>query len=321
MGKRSGLVLLAGMAVAFLATAGHAEDTQKIAIGDITFNYSAASWRIEPDADGLVATCVQQDCRGATLDITRIEGEGGCTKEAMSAEAARLFPGAGRAYANIVRAGRFALVLAESHDGPDLSSPQYAHACLAWQGYEYRFAMRPETIGTQSWIGGALHYLVSQATAPEAPFEQVRIGDVAFRLSTEVWKITHVDENPNGSRKTALLTCRMPACSEPDLTASLSVVPASTQCPTAPIDVEFAFEGEAKHGEVLKEAPDGLDFITAEVWLGCRNFVPPRFSACGIHDGRSYHLTTTGGQSCRSSIWSVPENLLIDLLKSARVVE
>lgn len=320
MGRLSGIVLLAGIAGAILAAPVRAEDVRAIALGDITFNYSAASWRIERGSDGLVAACVQEDCSGATLDINQIDGEDSCTKDAMTAEAQRLFPGAQRAYANIVRAGRFALVLAESHDGPDLSSPQYAHACLAWQGHEYRFVMRPETIGTQSWIGGALHYLVSRATAPEAPVEELRIGHVTFGLSTEIWKIADVDQNPD-SRDTALLTCRMPSCDEPNLMAALSVVPADTPCPSPLTTNEFAYGGEARHGEVPKEAPDGLSFTTTEIWLGCRNFVPPRFSACGIHDGRAYHLATTGGQSCRSSIWSVPENLLIDLLKSARVVK
>lgn len=321
MGKPCGSLLLVAAMAAFFVTAARAETIQTVTIGDLTFNYSVASWRIEAGGDGLVATCVQQDCRGATLDITRIEGEDGCTKEAMSAEAAHLFPGAGRTYANIVRAGRFALVQAEAHDGPDLSSPQYTYGCLAWQGHEYRFAMRPETIGTQSWIGGALHYLVSQATAPEVPLERLSIGDVTFSLSTETWKIAHVDENPDGSGETALLTCRMPTCREPNLMAALSVTPADAPCPSPPTASEFAYGGEAKHGEILKETPDGLDFTTTEVWLGCRNFVPPRFAACTIHKERAYHLTTTGGQSCRSSIWSVPEHLLIDLLKSARVVK
>ncbi|MEQ1943114.1 hypothetical protein ABMA32_11925 [Mesorhizobium sp. VNQ89] len=321
MGKPSGIVVLAGMALAFLATVVSAEEMQAVVLGDITFNYSTASWLMERDGDDLVATCVQEDCRGAMIDISRIVGDGGCTKEAMIAEAARLFPGAGRAYANIVRAGRFALVLAEAHDGPDLSSPQYAHACLGWQGYEYRFAMRPETVGTQSWIGGALHYLVSQATAPEAPLTQLRIGDVTFSLSNEVWKVGPVAATADGSGETVLLTCRMPTCEEPSLTAALSVAQTDQPCPSPPTDVEFAYGGEAKNGEVLKETPEGLHFVTSEIWLGCRNFVPPRFAACGVHGGRAYHLTTPAGQGCRGSFWSVPQTVLIDVLKSARVTE
>ncbi|MBX3580472.1 MAG: hypothetical protein KF810_01055 [Rhizobiaceae bacterium] len=289
MGKLSRIVLLAGAVTAPFSVARAEMPSARATIGDITFNYSPEAWRIESSGDGLIATCVQEDCRGAVVDISRRDRESGCTKEAMGAEAARLFPVEDRFYENAIPLGRFALALAIRHAGPDLSSPEYAYGCLAWQGDEYRFAMRPETVGNQSSIGGALIYLVSRATAPEAPVPQLRVGEVTFK--------------------------------EPGLKAVLSVHPADTPCPSAPIGSENDDGGAPKLGTIQKERPDGLDFITAEFWLGCRNYVPPRFAACTVHNGRSYHLSTSGASSCRSSTSNVSQDVLVDLLKSARVAE
>lgn len=310
--------LLAGLSIELAAsTAVFADELASTAtLGDITFNYSPESWRIESGGDGLVATCVQEDCWAAVLDITRREGEAGCTEEEMRAEAERLFPVQGRAYANILSLGRFALVLAERHDGPELSSPEFAYGCLVWQDYEYRFATRPETVGSQSWIGGALAYLVSRATAPEAPVRQIRIGDITFALSTEQWRISHGEADG-----TVWLDCRMPTCGAPNLRASITVRDPAVPCPSPLLGNELQYEGNAILGTMPKEMPDGLDFTTATFHLGCRNYVAPRFTACTVHDGRSYHLSTVGAQSCRGSIWEIPESALRDFLTSARVVE
>lgn len=321
MGKLSRIVLLAGVVTAFFAGARAEIAPATATIGDITFNYSPEAWLIESGGEGLIVTCVQEDCRGAVVDISRRDRESGCTKEAMGAEAERLFPVEGRFYQNVIPVGRFALALAIRHDGPDLSSPEYAYGCLAWQGDEYRFAMRPETVGNQSSIGGALIYLVSRATAPEAPMTQLRVGEVTFSLSTEAWLISYRKPESDEAGETAWITCRMPTCEEPGLKAVLSVHPADTPCPSAPIGNEYYYGGGPKLGTIQKESPDGLDFITAEFWLGCRNYVPPRFAACTVHNSRSYHLSTSGVSDCRSSRWDVPQDILVDLLKSARVAE
>jgi len=285
-----------------------------ITIGDLTFNYEPTSWRIAQDGDRLVATCVQQDCTGAVIDISRRDGEAGCTREAMVAEAERLFPAPRRAYANILRTGRFALVLAERNAGPDLSSPTFAYGCLAWEGSEYRFAMRPETVGKQSWIGGALHYLISRATAPAAREAEVRVGDVSFRASTEVWSIA--DDEPG---ETIRLSCRMPTCYEPGQVVELSVRSPEQPCPAVPKDNDGFDSSETTIVTLTSEVPDGLDFIVSSTYLGCRNYVPPLLAACSVHLARSYHLATLGEVGCQSSAWAIPDSALIDLLKSARV--
>jgi hypothetical protein len=68
-----GLLLVASVALscsgaAFASAAG---SVSSAAIGNLTFTYQPESWRIVPDGDGLIATCVQADCDGAVVDISR----------------------------------------------------------------------------------------------------------------------------------------------------------------------------------------------------------------------------------------------------------
>lgn len=306
--------LIACLAAVLACAAVARAEPQQITLGDLTFNFQPESWHIEPEGDGLVAICMQEDCRGAVIDITRRDGEAGCTRGAMLAEAERLFPAGERAFAIIYPAGRFALVMAERHDGPTLSGPEYVHACLTWQGSEYRFAMRPETVGTQSWIGGALHHLVAQATAPAAPVERLRFGAVDFHVSTETWTI---EDDAGGD--SALLTCRMPTCREPGLTATLTVHQPPRSCPTADDGGGLPGEADTRIEILPLGAPDGLEIAISETLLGCRNYMPPGFYACAVHNGRSYHLSTFTPMSCRSPIDRIPRDILIGLMQDARI--
>lgn len=318
MGVSTGIGLLAGLAAGFIAIAGARADPPpaSITLGDLTFRYQPTSWLIEREGEQLVATCMQEDCRDAVVDISRRDGEDGCTLAAMRAEVERLFPTRERAYGNILRTGRFALVLAEAHDGPTLSSPGFAYGCLAWQGSEYRFAMRPETVGTQSWIGGALHYLVSQATAPAARIERIRLGEADFHVSTEFWTFQQ-DETGDVLR----LTCRMPACHEPGKTAILSAHSPPQACPARSMQQEDLDWTRVRIDTLPADAPGGLDVTVTTTMLGCRNYVPPHVEACAVHGDRSYHLSTPGAYGCRSSIWEIPDSVLLDLLRGARIAE
>lgn len=285
-------------------------------LGDITFRYSPNSWSITEDGGGLVARCLQDDCFGATLDVTLHDGEAGCTEEAMKSAAERLLPYPGRAYVNTLRAGRFGLVMAERHLGPELSSPAYVHACVPWQGKEYRFAMRPETVGTQAWIGGALHYLVYLATAPAAPVETLAAGDATFDIPTEIWRIAEI-----ASGESWLLSCRVPACDEPGIFATLSVASPARKCGSADeaLDLIENLGGDRIVSEQAGSDPQSLRFTVTTTYLGCRNYVPPRISACAVHKDRSYHIATSGGGGCKASVWAVPETALFDLMRSGRI--
>lgn len=316
MGGFAKLGLAASLAVWGLAVTSARADPppQHVALGDLTFHFPPGSWQIIPKGDRLIATCMQEDCRDAVIDISRRDGEDGCTLETMAAEAERLFPAQDRAYANTLPAGRFALILAARHDGPDLSSPLYVHGCVPWQGQEYRFAMRPESVGTQSWIDGALHYLVSQATAPAAKVEELRLGGVTFRIPSEIWTISSISPG-----ETALLICRMPTCHQPGQTASLSVHSPPRPCPDTSWD-GHEMDGDSTEVRLLaKEAPDRLDFTLSTTFSGCRNYVPPHVSACSVLDGRSYHLSTSGSIGCRSSFPGIPDEALREILKEARI--
>jgi hypothetical protein len=313
MGAWNWAGLAAALAIGLAGVARADPPPQSIAIGEITFHYSLASWQFAREGERLVATCVQADCTGAVVDISRREGEDGCTKEAMAAEAERLFPRGERHYANTMRAGRFAIALAVRHDGPELSSPAFAYGCVAWQGSEYRFAMRPETVGSQAWIDGALHYLVARASAPAARVEELRLGEIVFPVSTEAWRSAEVAPG-----ETVRLTCLMPTCDEPGLMATLSVRSPAEPCPAAQ-GYDVVDSGETVIGTLAGEAPDGIDFTISTTWLGCRNYVPPRFAACAVLNGRSYHLATFGAAGCKASGWEIPEGVLAELLKGARV--
>jgi len=304
-----------GVALAFVALAlARAETATAVTLGDLTFHYKPEAWRIVPDGDGLVAACVQDDCRGATIDISRRDGEDGCTKGTMAAEAERLFPDARRSHENILPSGRFALVLAQRHVGRDPGSPQFVLGCVAWQGSEYRFAMRPETVGTQSWIGGALHYLVSQATAPEARVETVRIGEVDFAIQTEIWRFSEMGEGGG-----LLLPCRAPTCREPTPLATLSSRSPAEPCPAPQGAFEDGAESETLIQTLPATAPDGLSFTVSTTLLGCRNYVPPHIEACSVHGDRSYHLSALEPQGFQLHVWDIPEQGLVDLLRSARI--
>ena len=314
--KGIGLLAVVGMWLLGVASACAEPPPARITIGDLTFSYEPASWHMVPIGEQLVATCLQEDCRGAVVDISRREGETGCTLEAMAAEAERLFPVEGVAYASIFPAGRFALVFARRHDGPTLSSPQFVHGCVAWQGSEYRFAMRPETVGDQSWISAALHRLVSEATAPPARLQEIRLGEVSFHVSTEEWTIAD-DRTDEGVQ----LTCRVPSCDRPGPIAVLSSRSPALPCPATVEGYDRLEDTYTQIEMLVDEASDGLDFAISTTALGCRNDVPPRFEACTVHGDRSYHLSTLGPQSCSASNEEIPRGLLTELLQGARIAQ
>lgn len=287
-------------------------------LGEITFRYNPNSWSITEDGNGLVARCLQDDCFGATLDVTLHDGEDNCTEEAMRSAAERLWPYPGRAYVNTLRAGRFGLVMAERHLGPELSSPAYVHACVPWQGKEYRFAMRPDTVGTQAWIGGALHYLVHLATAPAARVDTLHAGDAAFVVPTEIWRVSEFVPGESW-----LLSCRVPACDKPGIFVTLSVASPARESRDM-VDSDDLVQdlgGDRVVTELAGSDPRSLRFAVTTTYLGCRNYVPPRISACAVHKDRSYHIATSGGGGCRASVWTVPDAALFDLMRSATVRE
>lgn len=284
----------------------------KARIGDLTFRYDPFNWRFEPAGTGLTATCQQVDCRGVVFDVSVRDTTGECGKEAVERTAERMFPAADRHPVNIVRAGRFALVKAESRFGSDLSAPTYVYACLDWQEREYRFAMRAETVGRTSWAGGALHYLVSRATAPPAPIKVLRLGELEFRYSTERWRVAEIEP-----RQSYMLSCRPPACHDHGAFVMVSATASTVGCERDPDNAGLPIS-EAVVTPMHGQRPDVLPFAVATIHSPCRNYVPPARSACLWHNGIAYRIGTPDPAGCRSD-FGVPAGAFAELVNGARL--
>lgn len=285
----------------------------KARIGDLTFHYDPFNWRFEPAGTGLTATCLQVDCRGAVFDFSVRDASGECGEEAVRQTAERMFPAADRHPVNIVPAGRFGLVKAESRYGADLGAPTYVYACLDWQDREYRFAIRPQTVGRTSWAGGALHYLVSLATAPPARIATVRLRNLEIPYSTETWRATELV--PGESHM--LLFCLPPTCDGHGGFVTVSAKPAAAGC-----EPDTGATGLSLPDAILTPlhaGPETPRFIFTTIHSPCRNSVPPTRRACLWHEGVAYRIATGGLGGCRSD-FGVPAGAFADLVDGARLL-
>ncbi|SMH44392.1 hypothetical protein [Mesorhizobium australicum] len=302
------ILLLLGLAIG--TAPSHADPPPaKARIGDLTFYYDPFNWRFELAGTGLTVTCLQVDCRGAVFDFSVRDASGECGEEAVRRTAELLFPAADRHPVNIVPAGRFGLVKAESRYGPDLQSPTYVYACLDWQDREYRFATRPETVGRMSWAGGALHYLVSRATAPPARIATVRLRDLEIPYSTEIWRATEFV--PRESHR--LLFCLPPTCDGHGGFVTVSAKPAAG-CEPDPAGLSLPQAILTP----LHAGSDGPQFTVTTIHSPCRNYVPPIRRACLWHNGVAYRIVTGGLGGCRSDL-GVPAGAFTELVNAARL--
>lgn len=284
----------------------------KARIGDLTFNYDPFNWRFEPAGTGLTATCQQVDCRGVVFDVSVRDASGECGEEAVRQVAERMFPAADRHPVNIVPAGRFGLVKAESRYGADLGAPTYVYACLDWQDREYRFAMRPETVGRTSWAGGALHYLVSRATAPPALVKVLRLGELEIPYASDVWRAAEIEP-----QQSYMLSCLPPSCH-----GHGAYVMVSAAAPAVGCEPDLGDKGwpiaETMTTPMHAGRPDVLPFSVATSHSPCRNYVPPRRTACLWHKGIAYRIATGGLGGCRSD-FGVPADAFADLVSGAQL--
>ncbi|QDZ00965.1 hypothetical protein FQ775_11555 [Nitratireductor mangrovi] len=304
---------VAGISIAgSVAQADPPRPPAKASIGDITFNFDPSVWQFASDGDGLVATCVGIDCRGVVIDISQRPSEGGCTKDFVRETARRMFPWTDRHAVNTLAAGRFGLVLSQSRLGPNFDVPSYVFACLDWQGTDYRFAIRPETVGEISWTGGALHYLVSRASAPPARIERVRLGAMTLEIRTNVWDIATV--RPNES---AMLICRPPTCHD----RPFVIVSASSGIEPQAAIPPFGRGWRDSRTEIYRgDHSDAVTFSVTTTFSPCRNYVPPEVVAAAHHGGMTYRISTPALTGCRSAR-AVSGRVFEALLDSARIVD
>jgi len=312
-GIAAGILLMVGLVAGTLPSKADPPPA-KARIGDITFNYTPFQWRIEPNGTGLTATCVPVDCRGVVFDFSVRDGYGECGKDAVRETAARLFPMADRHAVNAFRSGRFGLVLAESRHGAALGVAEYVFACLDWQDREYRFAMRPETVGDSTWAGGALAYLVSRANTPPALVGVLKLRGLELPYPTEIWRPTEMAPG-----QSYWLACLPPTCRGEGEFVTVSAEPTEIGCTFDKVDGDLWNYSEPEVIPLTPSEPNGLAFSVGTTHSPCRNYVPPHRVACAWHDGIAYRITAPGGFGCKSG-FDIPDDALENLVSGARLV-
>lgn len=307
------ILMAVGLAAGSVPSRADPPPPAQARIGDLTFHYSPLHWRIEPYGTGLTATCIQIDCRDVVFDFSVRDVYGECHKESVAETAKRLFPAADRHPVNVYPVGRFGLVMAESWRGPDFGAPRYVFACLDWQDREYRFTMRPQTVGDTTWAGGALLYLLSGATAPPARVGVLKLQGLELPYSTDRWRPAEMAPG-----QSYWLSCLPPACNEEGSFVTVSAEPTEVGC-------EFnSPNGDWPHSEttvtpMATDDPAAPEFSIGVTGSPCRNYVPPRRVACAWHEGIAYRITSPGGAGCTSG-FGVPEEAFLDLVGGARLV-
>lgn len=310
-GIAAGLLLLLG--VTALPSRADPPPPAKVRIGDLTFHYNPFHWRIEPAGTGLTATCLQIDCRGVVFDISVRDVFGECGKDSVRETAGQMFPAADRHPVNVFPVGRFGLVMAESWRGPRFGTPRYVFACLDWQDREYRFAMRPETVGDTSWAGGALAYLVSRATTPPPRVGILKLQALEVPYPTDIWRPTEMVPG-----QSYWLSCLAPTCRGEGETAMIVAEPTATGCTFDHVDKENWYT-ETKVEPITPSAPGAPAFSMGTTHSPCRNWVPPHRVACAWHGGIAYRIIAPGGVGCTSG-FDIPDEAFQALVKGARLV-
>jgi hypothetical protein len=313
-GFAAGLLLVAGFTAASAPSRADPPPPLEATIGDLTFRYNRFNWRIEPAATGLTATCLQIDCKDVVFDFSVHDGAGRCDKDSVLQAAERLFPTADRHPVNLFPAGRFGLVMAESWFGPDFRSPRYVVACLDWQDREYRFTMRPETVGETTWAGGALAYLVSRATTPPPPIGLLRLGALELPYPTEIWRASEM-----GPGQSYRLSCLAPTCRGEGEVVMVVAEPDDVGCKFDGPDTNGWHHSDTEVTPLVTAELDALDFSIGRTHSPCRNYVPPRRVACAWHAGVAYRIVAPGGIGCKSG-FDIPDAAFEGLVKSARLV-
>ena len=318
MGSQSWRGIAAGLACilwAFAAAPARAEPPPilQATLGDLTFHYSPAAWHIVREDGGLSAACLQADCRGVVFDFTVRDGSGACTRDAVRETTEKLFASARGPAVNIMPLGRFGLIQAESWAGESYTAPRHVYACLEWQGRDYRFAMRPETVGQTSWSGGALMHLLWHVTAPPADVGVLKLRDMELRYPTDRFRMQEMVPG-----QSVFVHCLVPTCRDEGEFLSVSAGPSETGCRFDILNTDWP-EAEVEVTPLPQAAPDAPAFSLGLTHSPCRNYVPPRRLACAWHDGILYRISTTGGAGCSSSM-GVPEEAFDDLVAGARLV-
>lgn len=296
-----------------LCGAANAQHRAEIRIGALFLAHDTAIWRVEGSGDRFTLSCLARACERAIFAMeigTRSDGD--CGEDEVRKQAEARFTFADRHPVNTFNNDRFALVMAESRNGPDFFVEEAVFACLTRDDTVYSFISVPQSGEYPTHTGGILLALLHGGLRmPPPKLHRLELGDLAFTYASDRWRAFTSTETG------ASLSCLPPTCREPLPLAGVELLPEETPCPG---DREMLFEAWQRD-EYIQEISAGAGDATVrfrlhQFWSGCRNWTPPHLVACAVHDGRAYRISAGGGVGCKS-YFEVPEEAFIDLLQTA----
>lgn len=298
-----------------LCGAANAQHRAETRIGELFLGHDTAIWRVEGAGDRFTLSCLAQTCERAVFAVEVEKRPGGyCGEEEVRQQAQARFTFADRHPVNTFSQDRFALVMAESRNGPDMYVEEAVFACLTRDDTVYRFISVPQADRYPAHAGGILLSLLpSGLRMPPPKLHRLEVGDLAFTYASDRWR-PFLPATETG----ASLACLPPTCAERMLAVGIEMLPEDKSCPG---ENEMLFEAWRQDGEVSEIVADTgaatVRFRLHQFWSGCRNWTPPHMVACTVHDGRAYRLSAGGGMGCKS-YFEVPEEAFVDLLKTAQ---
>lgn len=298
-----------------LCGAANAQHRAETRIGDLFLAHDTAVWRVEGSGDRFTLSCLAETCERAVFAVEiGARPHGDCGEEEVRKQAQARFTFADRHPVNTFGGDKFALIMAESRNGPDFFVEEAVFACLTRDDTVYRFISVPQAGKYPGHTGGVLLSLLhSGLRMPPPKLHRLELGDLAFTYGSDRWRL-FVPATETG----ASLTCLEPTCRGPFPTLGIELLPEDVPCPG---DRELFYEVWQADGEAREIIADTgaatIRFRLHEFWSGCRNWTPPHMVACAVHEGRAYRVSAGGGMGCKSYA-EVPKEAFTDLLMTAQ---
>lgn len=305
------------MLALLVAFGGQAEAQQRseTRIGALFLSHDPGKWRIEGFGDRFMFTCRVDACEHAVFAVEIESRPGGyCDKEEARRGAEARFAFADRHPVNTIGRDKFALVLAESRRGPDLFVEEAVFACLTRDDLIYKFISVAQDGKYPGYTGGILlHLLHYGLRMPEPTLHRLEVGDLVFTYPGDRF-LPFVPPTAEG----ASLTCLPPTCREPEPIVGISLLPEDEPCPKEYESFAEQYRQDDEPDVIVADSGTAaIRFRLHEYWTGCRNWTPPIYVGCAVHDGKAYRISTPGEIGCRSG-FDIPEDALVDLMQSAQ---
>ncbi len=311
-------LLFACAAAFFLAGAAAAQeaDPAQARIGELTLSYDAARWQVREADGGLTIDCASEACAGVAYDMTATPEPGRfCDRKEAQAASKAMFAFERHA-TNIHRLGDLALVMTQSSDGLLLDSPMAVYGCISRDGIVYRIASRfgPGQSGA-AYAGGHALALLRGLSAPPPKLHDAELGGIVLTWRGDRWlPREYVLAGEPGA---LALRCLPPTCLDlgPALVASVRGSGGADCMAEQLAGVDWQWLGFREPWAI--ETRGGMSFSAIALGSGCRNWTPPRYIACTVHDGLTYVVETPRAFGCASSP-EVPLDAFTEVVESAR---